>query len=59
MNHLLQLFYSEHCPMCPEAQQRVRPEELVSRLGVVKRMAQHERTNCQQLTQKLMAGAIL
>ena len=24
MNHLLQLFYSEHCPMCPEAQQRVR-----------------------------------
>lgn len=24
MNHLLQLFYSEDCPDCPEAQRRVR-----------------------------------
>lgn len=24
MNHLLQLFYSEHCPDCPEARRRVR-----------------------------------
>ena len=28
-------------------------------VGMIQRMAQHERTNCQQLTQKLKAGAIL
>ena len=28
-------------------------------VGMIQRMAQHERTNCQQLTQKMMADAIL